>query len=137
MGQKPEARFIQSIERYLSPLVYRQSMYTPYSNGTPDRYYEGPYNQLWVEYKFTTALKPRPFKPIDLVTKLQAKWLLRAYKNGIPVAIILGNPKGGAMYMNKELECNFQFKPIPRRELAEMILWYTCGPLHTNKRGDA
>lgn len=127
MGQKPEARFIQSIERYLSPSVYRQSMYTPYSNGTPDRYYEGPSDYLWVEYKFTPALKPRPFKPIDLVTKLQAKWLLRALKNRVTVAIILGNPEGGDLYLAEEINWETTFETHSRRELAKMIKEFTCG----------
>lgn len=77
-------------------------MANPYRGGTPDRYYEGPGAELWVEYKYYPKLPPR----IDLtdlsartnLSRLQMTWLKRAYNNGRNVAVILGWPQGGIVF---------------------------------------
>ena len=94
MSKGPEARFKTAINKLLPAEVYRQSMYTPYSGGTPDMYYEGPKGCLWVEYKFLTSL-PATIDVKKILSPLQNKWLQRANKNGIRCVVLIGYKKGG------------------------------------------
>jgi hypothetical protein len=52
-------------------------------NGTPDYYYEGPCGALWVEYKVV---------PNDL-TKMQQRWVERAWNNGQQVWVAKLDPR--------------------------------------------
>jgi hypothetical protein len=98
----PERRFIDKIHRRLAPTVWKQSSTgMTGSNGTPDYYYEGPTGALWIEYKAVPGNFP---KTIDIINKepkltpLQRRWVDRAHKNGIEVAVILGGDQGGIIF---------------------------------------
>ena len=76
---KPETRFIQKVHRRLGPVSdarFRQKMEA--GNGTPDFYYEGELDILWVEYKV------HPNKPSDK----QRKWIARARDHQQPVWVV-------------------------------------------------
>lgn len=84
---KPENRFISQVHKHLPELVYREKTNNPYRGGTPDVYYEGSRDILWVEYKFKQSLP----KTVKLkLTKLQLRWLHRCYGNGKNCWVILG-----------------------------------------------
>lgn len=100
-GTKPENRYIHRVGKRLPAWVYAEKTNNIYRAGTPDMYYEGPGAIMWVEYKWS----PRVPKKIDFstasaphITKLQSKWLERAFKNNVPVALILGTPDGGLIF---------------------------------------
>ncbi len=99
----PEARYILKVHRQLLDGVYKQSMTGVMgNNGTPDRYYEGCANVLWIEYKAIDTDLP---KIIDLLkgkpkrlTPLQNRWLTRADFNDVPVAVVLGSNNGSVIF---------------------------------------
>lgn len=76
---KPETRFIQKVHRRLGPVTdqrFRQKMEA--GNGTPDFYYEGEIDILWVEYKV------HPNTP----SKNQQRWIARARDHQQPVWVV-------------------------------------------------
>ena len=99
----PERRFRNAVEKLLPEAVYYQAMGGTATNGTPDSYYEGAQHSprgniahiLWVEWKWTTARKPRVFPKPD---PLQQFWLKRAHRNGVRVAVICGSPTVGYIF---------------------------------------
>lgn len=88
---KPENRFIAGVHKELAHRVYREKMYNPMRGGTPDCYYEGPYGDLWVEYKW---LKSFPKIIVPDLSPLQRVWLERNYKNGHEPWVVVGSPTG-------------------------------------------
>lgn len=94
MATTPESRFIRSVNKLLPSDIYSEGMANPYRGGTPDRYYEGCTNHLWVEYKYTPTV-PATWRTRDHITSLQIRWIRRAQKNGVPIVVIAGFDKGG------------------------------------------
>jgi len=130
LARKPESVFKNSVHRYLAPGAHRQSMASIFSNGTPDEYYEGPGNILWIEYKYIEQLPPT----IDLcnpkgrpkLSALQQEWLMRAHGNSIPICVILGCKEGGVMYQygswtHPEKREDIKYRMLSRKELAQWI----------------
>jgi len=123
MARKPEATFRLGVEKYLPTEVYVEGTTTPFSSGTPDRYYESNRGGFWVEYKYIAKV-PRLYTPG--LTELQRQWLNRARKNHVRVAVIVGCPDGGVFMedglwnytMDKE---TFENRIQPRRDLASEI----------------
>lgn len=76
--------------------VYDQGMYTPYSSGTPDHYFEGRKDELWVEYKRLPKWT-RVIDPAELCTGLQKTWLNRARQNGKHAWVVVGTDTGQYM----------------------------------------
>jgi hypothetical protein len=97
MSSKPEANFVRSVNKLLPVGIYHEGMSNPYRGGTPDRWYDGPKNDLWVEFKWFASLPPRI---IPNLSPLQKAWLERAHRNGRNVAVILGSPDGCYIYTN-------------------------------------
>ena len=64
-------------------------MYTPYSGGTPDMYYEQLRKSLWIEYKFEHKM-PGTYRLSTKLSALQRQWLNRAYANEQDVAVVVG-----------------------------------------------
>ena len=91
----PERRYRESVNRYLPRDVYHQGMGGVATNGTPDSYYEGSFNSLWVEWKWTNSKNP---VLIPEPSALQKRWLTRAYSNGVNVAVICGCPLRGYVF---------------------------------------
>ena len=108
MTTKPEANFVKRIHSKLNKNLYKQAMGLTVTNGTPDYYYEGKLNYLWVEYKwypteptfvdlYNTARKPS-------LSMLQQHWLKRAHTNNINTAVVAGYPKGCIILQGLEWE---------------------------------
>lgn len=96
MSRKPESRFIDSVHRQIKDeSIHIQAMSSMYSNGTPDRYYEGSGGVLWVEYKYLPRVPRDGFDVAELCSDLQRGWLSRAHGNGVPVRVIVGSLYGG------------------------------------------
>lgn len=93
---KPEARLVTRFNNLLDKVgpVYHQGMFTPYSNGTPDQYYEGHKDAVFVEFKW----KPRKATlgnhiSIDiakLLSPLQRVWARRRRTNGHAAWVVVG-----------------------------------------------
>lgn len=89
---KPESTFIRAVHSFLSPDVYREKMHNPLRRGTPDCYYMGFAETLWVEYKWHPKDKWKHITP-DL-SGLQKAWLMRAYDRGQEPWVVVGFPTG-------------------------------------------
>lgn len=126
MAKGPEARFRDSVERYLSKAIYVEGMANPYRGGTPDRYYEGPSGVLWVEYKWED----------NTLSELQERWLKRAQLNNVNVAIITGVKfpiKGGYILRIFQYRQSLRTNVIyTRKEIAQWIERQVNG--HTKSR---
>lgn len=134
MAQKPEARFVTSVNRYLPKRVYTEGMANPYRGGTPDSYYESVSNQIWIEYKWVSRI-PKELnlthsKSKPCLSQLQQRWLRRAHENGVPIAVIVGHRNGGIILpgltwdttLTKE---DFEKLSKTRKEIAEWITHHT------------
>lgn len=91
-----ESGLIKAVERHLWPNIHKQSMTSASltHRGTPDRYYDGPVRDLWVEYKMLKAM-PRNRIAKGNLSALQLEWLTRRYDNSKPyhnAAVIVGLP---------------------------------------------
>jgi hypothetical protein len=98
MPQKPEGKFITKVHGKLSKDVYHQGMGLTSTNGTPDVWYEGHHDTLWIEYKWWDLI-PKEFnlctrKSSPKLSKLQQNWLARGYERASNVAVIVGSPHG-------------------------------------------
>lgn len=124
MARKPEGQFVTSVNRYLPLAVHHEGMANPYRSGTPDEYYEGSRGVLWVEYKFLRTVPPNITPDLS---PLQERWLLRAYNNGVNVAVIVGSPSGGVIYTDRSWEQTitrdeYLSRMVSRTELAAWIV---------------
>lgn len=74
-------------------------MFNPYSSGTPDVWYSGTADDLWVDYKYLTKVpKSAPIIVQKMLSQLQRLWLGRRYNEGRNVIVILGTPNGSWVY---------------------------------------
>jgi len=131
MARKPEATFVSSVNKYLPKEVHSEGMANEYRGGTPDRYYEGNKDELWVEYKFLQVIPPvinlLDSKARVKLSPLQQKWLDRAYGNGRNIAVIVGCKEGGVILThdrwNKGI-CRGFFKShiLSRKDIAYWII---------------
>jgi hypothetical protein len=73
-------------------------MANPYRSGTPDLWYSGQLNDLWVEYKFV-VLPKRETTYINFdVSPLQRRWIEHRRREHRNVWLIVGCSKGGAVF---------------------------------------
>jgi hypothetical protein len=99
---KPENTFIASVNRHLKT-TYFEKTNNPFRSGIADVWYSGKQGDLWVEYKYAPSLpKTQLYRP-DLSAR-QIKWLGDRYDEGRNVAVILGLPQGGVVYLHREWE---------------------------------
>jgi hypothetical protein len=131
MATTPESRFVRSIGKLLPSDIYSEGMANPYRGGTPDRYYEGCLNHLWVEYKYRPTV-PATWRTRDHVTALQIKWIRRAQKNNVPVVVIAGFGKGGLvltkdMYWEQLIRrADIENNLLTKQDIATFIITH-CG----------
>ena len=101
MSSGPETRFYQAINRQFRDGPYCEKMHNVYRGGTPDVWYSGTLDDLWVEYKWLAKLPQRASIQISkLLSPLQLLWLDERQKEGRNVAVILGTPSGAWIYEN-------------------------------------
>lgn len=95
---KPENRFISKVHDAISPDVYREKMFNPLRGGTPDCYYMGYKDTLWVEYKWVKVFPKKIIKPA--LSPLQKVWLARAHDRGQEPWVIVGSPTGSVVILD-------------------------------------
>lgn len=76
-------------------------MNNPYRGGTADWWYSGDRADLWVEYKYIDRIPVRASVLPDL-SELQKDWLAGRVRENRNVAVIVGCPEGGVIYLNGE-----------------------------------
>jgi hypothetical protein len=104
LAAKPETTFYRSVHKLL-PEVYKEKMYNPLRGGTPDVWYSGNANDLWVEYKWLAKVpKKAPIRMYKLLSPLQLMWLERRQKEGRNVAVVLGTPEGAWIFQSQSWE---------------------------------
>jgi len=98
MAEKPENRFINLVHSKMHKDVYYEKMNNPYRSGTPDVYYEGKADILWVEYKWIPKPWSKDLLPEEICSTkswiAQRNWLKRAYDNGVNAVVIVGIGSG-------------------------------------------
>lgn len=122
---KPESTLIKHVHNLLHPDVYREKMFNPMRGGTPDCYYMGYADDLWVEYKWVKKLGPKP-----AISPLQAAWLIRAWDRGRRPWVVVGSPAGCVVLREPQLWlARVTDQPISRNQLAQEIE-LRCGLEH-------
>lgn len=139
-----ESQLIDSVHKHLPPpsVLHRQSMtFSSLShNGTPDRYYDGPLGDLWIEYKKIDSWprdglvggvdqkKPGCYRPN------QFEWMERRWRNGRNVygAIFLPDKRVVLQASPDEWRGKSPYKgnEIDRRTLASFIRKLCLGVAH-------
>lgn len=135
-----ESTLIKAVNRGIPKSIHHQSMTgaTMTSNGVPDRYYDGPRRDLWVEFKLRTAM-PRDglVGGVDnskngCYRTLQYEWMLRRWGNcfGVRSNVIgvIGLPNKMAV-IQTEPEQWMHGSPVQAavsiREVSEWIIAFT------------
>ena len=131
-----EGQLITAVNKYLTKLVHHQSMTSASltQNGTPDRYYDGPAGDLWVEYKMLDAM-PRSglvgfvdAKKKGCYSPLQYEWMMRRYSNSLAharrnVVGIVGLPNRTAVIQRTPTEWREGTSITQAISLKEVGVW--------------
>lgn len=137
MSSKPENAFIKAIHRQFDRVgrgPYAEKMHNPYRGGTWDVWYSGAgvkSRDLWVEYKWLPKIPARETTLIlPELSALQLAWGANRYEEGRNVAVILGCPEGGVVYLDMAWEeelapSQFRAQLMSKLELAEWIVNWT------------
>lgn len=120
MSRKPEAQYISSVHKHLHKLRRVQSLYTPYSSGTPDNMYVGNDKLLLVEWKYYRQF-PKTFSTYSKLSKQQIKFL-KDTESVVSVWIGIGSPQGGFFSLKEELVVAADLVLLDRKSMAEQIM---------------
>jgi hypothetical protein len=124
MASKPESLFIKRINKAFGKqpheTPYSEKMSNPYRGGTPDVYYEGEKDCLWVEFKWYPRT-PKKISTFEKLSALQTAWVKRAYGSGRNVAIIAGSPAGAMIVTKLDEDTEFPFVPQPEKDVSQWI----------------
>jgi hypothetical protein len=130
MARKPENTFINSVHKHFGHArPYTEKMNNPYRGGTADTWYSGTKADLWVEYKYIARIPQRAGVLPDC-SPLQLQWLKGRSSEGRNVAVIVGCPTGGVVYLNGAWEyevsgADFSALVVPRPTIAGWITYRT------------
>ena len=85
-----EAAWVKKLNKQ-EPLkeIYSCGMSNPYIGGIPDRYYEGIFRPLWIEFKHIQK-ETHTFNAATEITPLQRAWLTRCWNNHNKPLVIVG-----------------------------------------------
>lgn len=102
---KPETRYYTAVNRLVPKQVHREKMHNIYRGGTADFWYSGNLDDLWVEFKYVTAVPKRAAVWVHKeLSALQLEWLSKRHAEGRNVVVILGTPYNGWVYEFKTWE---------------------------------
>jgi len=131
----PETRFTGRVHAHL-PAGRHDPYYMKnnnlYTSGIWDCWYSGHHADLWIEYKFEPLpLRDSTIVPIDL-SALQLDWGLNRHEEGRNLAVVIGSPMGGVIFVHREWEhpltkAEFMKRILTPREIAEFIIGVTQG----------
>lgn len=97
MPTKPENNFIRLVHsKFGDTKPYFEKMYNPLRSGTPDVYYSGDKDCMWVEYKYMQKI-PKSTAIVPKLTQRQKHWLCCRFNEGRKVAVVVGSPAGGVV----------------------------------------
>jgi hypothetical protein len=148
VSKGPETRFYTAVHKRLDKRVYREKMHNPYHGGTPDVWYSGNADDLWVEYKWLAKLpRSAPVVLSRLLSPLQQRWLDQRHAEGRNVAVVLGTPEGAWIMSGKMWKLDIDPADIraankSKQNVAEYIERRTllhdvlANPSHTDIRTD-
>lgn len=123
---KPETTFIRSINRRI-PEVHAEKTNNPFRSGMADVWYSGNKGDLWVEYKFIPHVpKSASIKPN--LSARQSRWLNNRYDEGRNIAVIVGTPDGGVIYLDKDWQQSINHDEFKARMIdrADIARWISC-----------
>jgi len=96
-----------------------------WKGGCADAMYDGPANDLWVEYKFIKIPKRPTTLCIPALSEQQNEWLTNRYNNGRNVAVIVGSNKGAHIFLTPGSwsagVTNFLLNSLSKKEIAYAI----------------
>ena len=127
----PEGRLIDAVNKHIPKTIHHQSMTfgSRSFNGTPDRYYDGPLGDLWVEYKALTAM-PRDGVVVGDYSSLQLRWMTRRYDNCAPsarnVVGVVGLPNRTAVIQRSPTEWEQGTPASTALPIKEVSSWITA-----------
>lgn len=126
-----ERQLIAAVNRRIPKSIHHQSMTfgSRSCNGVPDRYYDGPKSDLWVEYKQLDAM-PRSEIVIGAYTALQLQWMERRWRHGGNVVGIVGLPNRTAVVQTDPEQWRRGTPISAALPLKDISLWITdfCSP---------
>lgn len=98
-----EHSYIKSVHAQLKKLPeYREidvwKINDNWKGGCADALYDGPAEDLWIEYKFIKAPKRPATLCIPALSTQQNHWLTSRYNNGRNIAVIIGSIDGGIIF---------------------------------------
>ena len=93
------------MHRHLTPATYVWKINDNYAGGVPDAFYSGEGGILFIEYKYipkpptkaSTLIKPK-------LSGNQLYWLKGRYVQNVPVAVVVGTPKGSVVFTDLSWE---------------------------------
>lgn len=90
MSRKPETIFKGAVNKLLRDVFKQSNVGSMMAlSGVPDMYYDGPNDDLWVEYKYNPTL-PRDGIVVGAYTPLQLHWMERRYNNRVTHQNVVG-----------------------------------------------
>ena len=137
MPSKPETTFTNRVHRALPPVKFfhREKMHNPYRGGTADYWYSGKTADLWIEYKYLSALPVRDSTIINAdLSELQQEWLNGRYAESRNVWVVIDHPKGAVVLNNLRWNesistAEFKKQSISAQNFAQLLLIFCQGKL--------
>lgn len=132
-----ESTLVKWVKDHLPSTLHSQSMTfgSLSMNGTPDRYFDGPKGDLWVEFKQLSAM-PRDGlvggvddKKRGCYSSLQYRWMARRWSRGRNVLGVIGLPDKRVVIQGSPTQWSNKSpisNAVPRQALIETIIDF-CG----------
>jgi hypothetical protein len=117
----PETTYYRSIVKLL-PDVYSEKMSNPYSSGTPDLWFSGRNDDLWLEVKYL-VLPKRGHTMVDFdLSARQQLWLRNRHAEGRSTGVLIGSPEGGLLLLNLDWEVTFPAEDFRLHAVAKDVI---------------
>lgn len=132
-----ESTLVKWVKDHLPSTIHSQSMTfgSLSMNGTPDRYFDGPRGDLWVEFKQISAM-PRDGlvggvddKKRGCYSSLQYRWMARRWERGGNVLGVIGLPDKRVVIQDDPSQWLHKSPisdAVPRQALIDLII-QRCG----------
>lgn len=131
---KPESRLIKSVHDLLHPDVYREKMFNPMRGGTPDVYYMGFADDMWIEWKW---VKKFPKHVVPKLSPLQLVWLVRAHDRHRKAFAVVGSPTGCIVFADphqwKQGIARDEARVLSKKQTSDWIQ-IECGLEHSEQQ---
>ena len=145
-----EGNLIDALMRVIGKRLHAQSMTfgSMSQNGTPDRYFDGPARDLWVEFKQLDAMPrtglvggitPARVRKKGCYTSQQYDWMLRRHNNGENAWGMIGLPNKLVVvqkYPWQWASGSSVLDAVPRSTAAAMILDFCFGTTDARTTAD-